>query len=73
MARLKGNYPEGSEEENDLTMMIARDIASGVDVGVVVDTYFDYDSPESRQETIAAIKAWQERRKNGMKGRCTKE
>lgn len=68
MARLKGNYPEGSEEENDLTMMIARDIASGVDVGVVVDTYFDYDSPESRQKAIDAIKAWQERSKKRHEG-----
>ena len=68
MARLKGNYPEGSEEENDLTMMIVRDIASGVDVGVVVDTYFDYDSPESRQEAIDAIKAWQERCKKRHEG-----
>ena len=68
MARLKGNYPEGSEEENDLTMMIVRDIASGVDVGVVVDTYFDYDSPESRQEAIDAIKAWHERCKKRHEG-----
>lgn len=68
MARLKGNYPEGSKEEDELTMMIARDIASGVDVGVVVDTYFDYDSPESRQEVIDAIKAWQERCKKRNEG-----
>lgn len=61
MARLKGNYPEGSKEEDDLIKMIARDIACGVDIEVVVDSYFDYDSTESRQEAIEVIKAWQER------------
>lgn len=61
MARLKGNYPEGSKEEDDLIKMIARDIACGVDINEVVDSYFDYDSPESRQEVIDTINAWQER------------
>lgn len=61
MARVKCNYPEGSEEWNDLTMMIARDIASGVDIEVVVDSYFDYHSPGDRQEIIDKINAWKER------------
>lgn len=61
MARLKGNYPEGSKEEDYLIKMIARDIACGVDINEVVDSYFDYDSPESRQEAIDTINAWQER------------
>lgn len=64
MAKLKGNYPKGSKEEDDLIKMILTELLDGVDVEDIVDKYFEYETLKEKQEAVNAIKGWCERHKS---------